>query len=409
MGAARADDNKGLQKSKLSSGENGLKKGGWGSSGGGSGVACFTSETAAKEADPYIDNAVPLTAELLKEIKTVEALDYWEWAQTRPFEILIEHGNTPDQILIRMQWVMQNVAPLFVFRLKQTNQLIDISKWQAKKSLPRIYDVKPAFELPANCRLVQLVSRYSSDKRKWMDGPSRNAPLIKTEYNADLFKKLSSLNQAILRVHEQLYLMGQASGRHSSDMLRPLVMQFFKSYHVDRAISRQLRTDIAKAIGDHPKFAADQYKVSGEIGTVESRFNSLNKILDIVTSRTESCLKKNNITFPAKETPERVAIANACKAKAFDMNELQNEFDEEMSFVFVSHYLLDLSEKQIEAEIFLAPNDNPEVKHSVKVMMGIACQMMDHIWDRYPKNLEPLITKAGDYCVIPFPTGIDQN
>jgi hypothetical protein len=408
-GVARGDDNKTFQKSKLSSGENGLKKGGWGSSGGGSGVACFTSEATANEADPSIDNALPFPPELFKKITSVETLDYWEWAQTRPFEILIEHGNTADQILVRMQRVMQNVTPLVTFRLKQTAQLIDISKWQAKESLPRIYDVKPTAELPTNCRLVQLVTRYSSDNRKWMDGPSLNAPMIKAEYNAELFKKLTPLNQAVLRVHEQLYLLGQASGRNSSDVLRPLVMQFFKSYHVDRAVSRQLRTNVAKAIGDHPKFAANEYTVSGEIGTVESRFNSLNKILSLVKARSENCYKKHGITFPAKETPELVAVAMACKDKAFDMNELQNEFDEEMSFVFVAHYLLDHSEKQIEAEIFLAPNDDPGVQHSAKMMMGIACDMMDHIWDRYSKNLEPLFTKAGDYCVIPFPTGTNQN
>jgi hypothetical protein len=220
---------------------------------------------------------------------------------------------------------------------------------------------------------------------------------------------LTPLNQAVLRFHEQFYLMGQAAGRNSSDVIRPLVMQLFKPSHVDRDVSRQLRINIGKAVGDHPKFASNEYTVSGEIGTTESRFNSLNKILDVTMSRSDSCIKKHGITFPALQTPELLATVKACMDKAFDMNEIQNEFDEEMSFVFVSYYLLDLSENKIDAEIFLAPNDDPHVQHSARVMMGIACEMMNHIWDRYPKNLEPLFTKAGDYCVIPFPTGIDQN
>lgn len=384
------------------------KPGEWGSSGGGSGVACFTNETAAKAADHFIDNGLAFSKEVSQQMTSIDVLDYWEWTQTRPHQLLTPYDRSADQLLDGVQYVMQNVTPMFAFRLKQTRRLIAIDKWIAKDSLPRIHDAKPTVQIPVNCRLVQLVARYSSDKRNTKDGPSLKAPIIKTEYNADLFKKLTPLNQAILRLHEQFYLMGQAAGRNSSDVIRPLVMQFFKPMHVDEQVTRQLRISLVKAISDYPNFASEDFKTNVEFGTAESRYKSLLKILKIVSDRSEKCYKENNVTFPLA-TPELAETWKSCHDKAFNLVELQSQFSQQMDFVFVTYYLLDMSEKKIEAEIFLTPNDDPSVQHTAGLVMKSACELIDGMFDRYPKDLEPMITNAGDYCASPFPTEIDQN
>lgn len=373
-------------------------QGGWGSSGGGSGVACFATANDAVQADAFIDNQKTIPQPLKSKIKTLVTLDYWEWDQfpNHP-ELISPKTKEYKKILQDIKSYMAFMTPLYIFRLQQVSQLIEPVNWISKESIPRIYDAQPKSKLPENCRLVQLVARYTKDKYTIGTGPAKNLPVVKIEADEDLFLRLDPLNQAVLVLHEQMYLLGQIIGHTTSDPIRNLIMEFFTSEiskkPFNSPISRALRQRLVYYFGDYMMYFGLDKKVSPPPGSQDSRFASFYTMLDTIRSADHECSK--DLSNDLKSDAVRQA---RMRCKDFSMNPARNEIwmTDEMAFLFVSYFFLDVSANQINAEVLLAPVSTDELKAVSQKTIAISCQWIYE--NESQLRFKILTQKAKAYC-----------
>lgn len=376
--------------------------GGWGSSGGGSGVACFANKAQADQAKILVDSARPLSVQLKKQMTSVEALDYWEWAQNKPYSLYDFKSNTADGIIAEMHSHAQFFAPIFIYRLQQSAQIIRTTDWSSKKSVPRIYDAKPLHELPNNCTLVQLAARYTKESYKSGEGPTVLVPTVRIDLDQDLFNKMTPLNQAILIIHEQMYLLGQTTGADTSDPIRPLVMTLF----AEELSDRKLRSDLVNTFGDYTLFFGEDYKVQGILGSQESRFNSFYEILRKVRSKIQLCHESKGLTLSIKTVQDRHQHQE-CLASSMNPHTLQEELNEEQSFVFLIYFIADIASHAFNSEVVIAPLQNEVFKEISRDRIQQFCSYLREEGDQF--SIKKMIAKAKVYCASQSPMGIGRN
>ncbi len=320
------------------SGRDSGRSGGWGSSGGGSGVACYRDTTK-------------------KEMQSLVTLEYWEWDENKPFELFKPKSSDFKGILKEVDARISLEAPLFIYRLRQASQIIEMSDWSKKTNIPKINDVKPTRKIPNNCELVQLAARYHRDPEiKIGTGPMTKIPEVVIDFNIELFEKLDPLNQAILVLHEQMYLLGKTIGHRTSDEIRFLVMRFFEKDLENRAKVKNLNFDLrfvlSAYLGDYVLYFSDIGLPSSPL-TQESRFNAFIEMLVKFRKDVELCDKKGG---------------DVKRCSDLAMQDIEGHlkwFTEEMTFIFYVHYVLDLMYGFVNAEIILAPlKDEFFVKYS---------------------------------------------
>ncbi|MFZ3229830.1 MAG: hypothetical protein WA160_06470 [Pseudobdellovibrio sp.] len=386
--------------------------GGWGSSGGGGGVACFDSVARANQADEYIDANIAIPKNLKKHIATLVTLDYWEWQQKQSFKLIVPSSENYEKIISEVKSSMAFTAPLFIYRLLQVSQLIETSSWIGKESIQRIYDANPTENLTDNCRLVQLVARYTKDKYNKGDGPSSHLPIVKIEVDNDLFMQLDPLNKAILVLHEQMYLLGQILGYTTSDNIRPLVMNFFSENFLakptDISLSFEMRRRLVYYFGDYLMFFGDDQKVTGPIGSQESRFESFYSMLKTIREKIDACNYNYQKNSKTKQDKKSLPL---CKDISMNPSENEKWLSEEMSFLFISYYIMDITNRSINAELVMAPFASLDFIQNANAQVNYTCTW---IYQYGPSlRFTEMAQKAKRYCDLVNPSRspmeIDQN
>jgi hypothetical protein len=223
---------------------------GWTSSGGGSGVACFTNKEWALKADEYIAKNRPLDVKLLNKIEKVQALDLFEAAPATKKLIEDQWGSTNpksenwEDLFHALVYRIKTLAPFFGISLETLEGKMLFANWKPMPTLKNLKDqYKPSDERNSklgkvisqkypHCRLIQLALRNSKLPGKEQESFSSAYPLperffaFEIQYVKSLFDKMDSLNKALIYLHEQLYLMGAPLGHLSSDDARYWVREF---------------------------------------------------------------------------------------------------------------------------------------------------------------------------------------
>jgi len=378
--------------------------GGWGSSGGGGGVACFQRAEDAAAAEKFITDGVALTSELKSKITSVVTLDFWEWQvkwkKNDNFELMdTSKDDDFNNIVLRAKENMSFIAPLFIYRLNQIGSSVKPSNWIQKDVISRIYDSKPKEALPENCRLVQLVARYTK-QGKYKKAEALNngkKPTVKIEVDQDLFSRLDPLNKAILVLHEEMYLLGQIIGYSSSDNVRPIVMKFFSKILEAKVINTPLddgmRVQLVSLFGDYVMFFGKDEPISGVSGSQESRFRSFYKMMKRIRSNITSCYTKQGVTSDSK-SEEALQIIKTCKDQAMYPSNNESWFDDEMSFIFISYYFISISLKLSNGELILAPLKSEAFRKASESNALNSCQWIEENQIRF----QTLQQKATRYC-----------
>jgi len=368
-----------------------IKAGGWGSSGGGSGIACFSDEATALKADNFIQQGLPLPTELKKQIIKLETLDYWDWKQTKPYELIEPKSKNYKEILQEMHAHAGMAAPILIFRLEQTSQLIEPADWNGQSALPRIYDAKPTTTLQSQCRQVQLAARYTKETYTGGNGPSLRQPVVKVDVDQDLFTMLTPIDQAILVTHERAYMLGQTTGHNDSDAIRPLVMRLFQK----ELNHRKLRYDLVNHFGDYALYFGEDFKVKGTPSSQESRFNSFYELLLKVRKSIGDCSKRKNLPAQIK-TQEAFRELMACKDEAMNPMAVQSWSTDEMSFIFISYFAFDISSGMFNSEVLVAPLKNPEFEALARTRLIQSCHAIKYEFEN--DYFVGMKVKAVNYC-----------
>lgn len=375
---------------------------GWGSSGGGGGVACFFNEQEAAQATPYIQSGKSLPAPLIQRIQSLVTLDYWEW-QTSAGKAPLHNFSTNNfyEIVTQVEDRNSLFVSLFIYRLKQSGDLIQTANWQNLLDIPLVNDATLKLPLPNNCRIVQLARRLSNNNNAPGVGPVLKAPEVLVEFNAELFALLNPLNKAILIMHERLYLMGQSLGVNTSDLFRPVVMQFFAENIADSLVmtdakfsARELRYRLVDILGDYIIYFGDEMKAQGEIGTQASRLNSFFNLNKSLREKIHTCM-------PATSLEKEISVADEVlikKCKDSVMRPMINatDHDEETSFLILAYFIYDISLTHFNAEQVIVPLQNPAFLKDASDSLRWVCNAI--VTDAQPLQNQVLANKAKAYC-----------
>lgn len=366
-------------------------KDGWGSSGGGSGVACFVTEGQAKEASETLESGKPLTPTMLKNIKSLVTLDYWEWQKSGKYSLMAFKATEFKAMVQETEYTLTNLTPLFVYRMQQAGEIIDYPKWEADRNLSRVFDAKPRFEIPKTCVQVQLIERLSNNNNKFGQGPLEKFPEVLLKYNPDFFALLNPLNKAILVVHEKMYLIGQSAGINTSDRIRSMVMIIFSKMirepkpelGMQGPLEQDIRFYLFHLFGGYVTYFAEEQKVQGAFGTQASRFNTFYALEKSLSKQVGECL--------AQSKPEKT-----CKDGAIFATMQDPQLDDESAFVFVAHHIYDVSLRELNAEFLLTPLKDPSyVSRSSRTLLNV-CALIGEA-DPTPLSA-PVFKKAASYC-----------
>lgn len=387
--------------------------GGWGSSGGGSGVACFANADMAREANQYISKNHVLPQSLIDQITELTTLDYWEWKQGEANALVSISGKSLEEIVYDTHKRMAQLVPLFIFRLQQAGELIEFKTWSQQDQIPRIDDANPTKELPENCKLVQLAARFAKERYSVHSGPAKNVPLVRVELNQVLFEKLDLLNQAILIIHEQLYLLGQMTGYKTSDKIRSFVMTFFVAeLEQISAISEgryNLRIRLMQYFGDYLNYFGEDLKYNSKPFTQESRFNSFYALVNTLKEKKSLC---EDGKMPQEElVPWRPDLEkHSCQDYVMNPASISKWATDEMIFTYLMHFVFDLSFRVVNAEDVLTPFQDEQLVERSQIVLKLTCNIIRNNHERW--DIADLPIRALRYCeeaIRLSPMEKDQN
>lgn len=371
----------------------------WGSSGGGSGVACFKSSEVADRASLLISKNEILPDDLIDQIENLYVLEYWEWLNHKKYPLRVLKSENVQGALREIHHGIARLTPLFAYRLQQAEDMIQISEWNNKEQVPAILDAKPEFEMGPNCRQIQLVARYAKDFYQIGEGPSQRVPLVKVDVNAKLFHKLNLINQTILIVHEQMYLIAQLLGHKSSDELRPTVMEVFsEEFSKEHPIGPYrflFRMNLIHFFGDYVNYFADDLKPEAKPFSQESRFNSFYEMLGRFRDKIGLChkglLPKEEMIPWIRNKPD-----HNCHDYAMNPALFKKWFTDEMAFVFLANWQFDVAHRILNSEYIFAPFEDQEFLATAQVLVGWTCGVIERNHGSFmEKEVED---KALRYC-----------
>jgi hypothetical protein len=317
------------------------KKGGW-SGGGGTGIACFTTKEMAEKAKSARAQSLPLSKQLLDSITQLYATEVWEWS-LQSF-VVPENGETSDAYLDRiLKSLLESVSPSFYLKLKQALDRTrfdntNIANYQSQ--VESTEDTGPVRRMGANglnasetCTLVQIATRYA---RTQADGKIEAV----IEINKGLYEKLGFsteaiwpegsqiVNQAALKLHEALYLLGYGLNHQTSESVRSMVatllhrdflMQdhLLKHKHL-RFISRDKIIHILfqNGFGDFPFLETEN--ISSQKALLRQAYAKYeNRLIDLIKSKTAANL---NLSFynSLSALPEDEAFIYISQSSAAD-------------------------------------------------------------------------------------------
>ena len=362
--------------------------GDWESSGG-DGVACWKTLSEAAKARRELTEQKHLSLESKKAISSLETLDYWEYKEKTGL-ISLEKYNIPrSEVLRQVDEFLFESVPLFARRLRLAADKIKLKDWADEPHLVDVKDSVPIRKIGRRCLLIQLVERRSKEN------PGR-LPKVSVSVDRWLFEnKLSPMNQAVLEVHERIYIIGRALGYQNSNRIRNLVMKIVtavfkfearKSRPIGLAaqISRVIHFDFGEYIRIFAK-EAPPVDIADSPYSPYSRFVSFASVLEASKKQVGRCLKQS-------EKPSY----KWCKDQVIAFQFAANDLSEEQSFMFYAWYVLYLRAHQINAErlmdwLFARPlaNDSKD-----KELLAKACFLSNDFMAKSPL----LEQKVKSYC-----------
>jgi hypothetical protein len=191
-----------------------LSEGGGGDwqSNGGTGVACFKTPEGAAAFDRLNLAKQALDDQTIRQISTLITLEHWEQRKENyPTDL------SREQILARLQKRLQMSAPLFSVQLALVENRIHFESWAAKVQLDPTNDAEPERPITGNCRQIQLAVR------RHIPRPVDQLPELHVDFDLRLWNLLSPLDQAMLELHERIYVLGRQVGHSDSLRTRRLV------------------------------------------------------------------------------------------------------------------------------------------------------------------------------------------
>jgi len=376
--------------------------GGWSSSGGGSGVACFPNPVLAVQAAIYIKEGQTIPASLLSRAK-LSVLERWEMNQTAQDVASFGSGASREKIVQSTLAEMDTMFPLFTIKMREVGRLIGFSNWQSMagdEEQALIEDATPIVPLPADCRRIQIVSRYSNGNHKVGEGPVVSAPELLVRYSKPYFDLLSAEDQAMLEIHEYFYVLGQAIGHPSSDIIRGFVRIVFQKQFADRCVSLSssgepfqvdgtildMKARLVEFFGDYiDYFSEDNKPVGGAPFTPQHHFLAFFELASLLHQKLNACLDGGG-------TPA------SCKAKVMNPLGLSDMLTEEQAFLYVSDFGLEQGLGELNADYLMNP-ETPAATADGKAMavfshaMAFACSETAVRFKQFPVS-----EKAMAYC-----------
>ena len=365
-------------------------EGGWESSGGG-GVACFETPEQAKEYDRG-----GITDELRKKVRSLEMLESFELKDIATFAA---KGRTVKEILASVDSFLETYAPIFRERLRLVEDRIDYAVWEDNRHLPRVNDAKIMRAITdPRCRSIQLAVRYSRST------PGK-LPQLRVEVDRWLFEnKLDVINQAILILHERLYVMGKEMKHLSSNPLRALVgwllcdeiHQLRRIYTHDSLMALNVQGRLGTLFGDYYfLFVADPADKPRRIPSTRgqySRFVSFGSLLKILRERKGKCLDANH--YDAQTPKRKEELQFECSTVALNPSEMAKLITDEESFLFMARWYLDyIGAIQTSEHLVVWQRNSPEAMTRLqKSELNKACEALRL---RPPPLLKSCVGKGG--------------
>ncbi len=351
-----------ISPTRLSS-ANQSNEGGWESSGG-DGVACFDSAENANQAKQELKITGFMSHLTRQKIKSVVTLETWDFLQKQTYEnsnIIylseyiksknfnlnpqLEKLQNQDQIFRTVLNNLKPYVPLFVLRLEMVEGIAPLKMWTNSTQIPQIDDSTPIRSLVENssCVLIQLADRRTHSK----DGKLPKTEII---YDQELFEKhLSKIDQALLIMHEYLYLIGKEGNHKNSDEIRKINAFMFSDnafnfdkklqYVSNRALA--LRQIIGFPFGDYMRFFKKEDIINKEkLSLQDSRYNAIITFMEKARQSLSACLEKekydlNNIT-------EQKKIIRLCQNDIIEKHSLLwDSLTNEESYLFMTRFYFD--------------------------------------------------------------------
>jgi len=362
---------------------------GWESSGG-DGVACYASEAEAIEGKR-------------ENIVTLVTLDFWDaqvnFSFNSPHTHYLDYLSEVENFLIRH-------SPIFYSRYRMISGKMDRLKWTDHRDLPNIEDSHPHRPLPSHCRLIQLAIRRAR-------GGVGKVPEFSVEYDRDLVEnKLDALNQAMLELHENLFLMGKQTPvpQSSSDDIRRLVAYFFaeethaelRQIPIPSMRSKKVQAELGRYYGDYYRFFMNEALAPVGTGTLEkfnqrTRYLSFGQLLEKIRSRKDACIKK------LQANPELTGFdlrreMRHCDHEATYGHDLGNLLSPEEAFVYLGRWVADGFGALLNSENLVAwdPYDDSPDLYLQNSELRRLCHFARTV---HPMHGEmDIFTKADHYC-----------
>lgn len=260
--------------------------GDWESSGG-AGVACFKTSEAVEKYDAAVIAKIALTDEMVESIDSLKTLEYWE---APDFEWMT--GDSSETIVDLVHQRLRTSAALFAKKMYDVRKLIQVDSWNQSYQLDLIDDANPIRDVKEQnikCRLIQLAVRYTQST------PLEKIPPVKVSFDSRLWKKLDATNQAILILHEQVYLIGKQAGHKDSRYTRALVNRFMNqvlwSIPDPDYLAMKVQNEINRSFGDyiHVLYESSPLPKKSKRFSAESRYRSFRTMIKKVRSGMELC------------------------------------------------------------------------------------------------------------------------
>lgn len=376
-----------------------MAEGGWEGSGG-DGVACWNSQEEAQRAEAEIGVYGILSEKSKAAIASLVTLEYWEFKDKVYFP---EMATSREQVLQKVQSFLEEYAPIFASQLKIVSDRISIDTWQKMDGVRQISDSTPARSIKKEnglCRLVQLAGRFSKSR-----GIGK-FPEVFVELDQVLFVKLNPLNQAMLILHERLYLLGRMINHYNSDDVRKVVARLTSSDLEMKLLMGMKPVELSVLVqgflvnffGDYIQFFSEEIpQISIDRPNQYTRFRSFLAVNNRHRALLDACFSEQKVDAAPKDEKER--LEEDCRFKVFSGRSLLDSFSSEEAFVFLARYHLQYSLYALNSEhLMVFDAENPlAVSAEQKARLREACSILESTRPELSELNIP-VPKALDYC-----------
>ena len=319
-----------------------------------------------------------LCTESVRDGIELEVLEFYEDFSSENYTVWepLKEYDSYEQILSAVVGRVNNYSPVFAQKLQQSLSQISLNEWIEDENSKRVTAIRTRVELPENCSLIQLAYRKQHAN-------SRHHPEVIIYFTESYFNHMSPINQAMLIVHESLYLIGKESTQTDSNQLRALNSLIFSQnlesdYLTERYFSQNARVFqmiLSRTFGDYLDFFIE-----------DNFYNEL--------ELHENTLQGNNYTRSFSMSVlnrELNSAVNSCRHEGYDIQTCQDKVllsdhlndivnTNEKAFLFLLNYFFDrYGILTASAENFYWINPDHPIKHDHNIQQSLVdvCGQME--------------------------------